>query len=169
MYYNSFGHPLFKPKTVIVDESQNFQVSPTHVKRILKNFWRLKMVTMTSDLEKKFFDTFGIERNCCNNYEKETCPAKICTSCDYNDYPEITDRILLDLICIANKFSITTSETIEELKEETIQTLIDKQEILTDEEGIFTMAHWARKEREKEKQEVYTQVRVLFGLGSEKK
>lgn len=27
MFYNSSGHPLFKPKTVIVDESQKFQVS----------------------------------------------------------------------------------------------------------------------------------------------
>lgn len=122
---------------------------------------------MTSELENRFYEAFGIERTCCNNYEKETCPEKTCTGCDYYDYPKITDRILLELICIANKFSIITSETIEELKEETLQTLIETQEILSDEEGIFTMALWARKEREKEKEEVYTQVRALFGLESE--
>ena len=46
---------------------------------------------MTSELEKQFFDTFGIE-------EREL---------EYPDnftyYPEITDRILLELICIANQ------------------------------------------------------------------
>ncbi len=101
---------------------------------------------MTSELEKKFFEAFGIE------------PQQ-----------EITDRILLELICIANKFSITTYETIDELKEETLQTLIETQEILSDEEGIFTMAHWARKEKEKEKEETYIQVRAVFGLESEEK
>lgn len=124
---------------------------------------------MTSELEKKFYETFGIERKCCNNYEKETCPEKICTGCDYNDYPKITDRILLKLICIANRVATTMSETIDELKEETLQTLIETQEILSDEEGIFTMAHWARKEKEKEKEETYTQVRAVFGPESEEK
>lgn len=124
---------------------------------------------MTRKLEKKFYETFGIERNCCNNYEKETCPAENCTGCDYYDYPEITDRILLELICIANRVATTMSETIDELKKETLQTLIETQEILSDEERIFTMAHWARKEKEKEKEETYTQVRAVFGLESEEK
>ena len=48
---------------------------------------------MTSELEKKFFDTFGIKK-------KEL---------EYPDnftyYPEITDRILLELICIYNQYS----------------------------------------------------------------
>ena len=47
---------------------------------------------MTNELEKQFFDTFGIE-------EKEL---------EYPDnftyYPEITDSILLELICIATRF-----------------------------------------------------------------
>lgn len=123
---------------------------------------------MTSELENRFFEAFGIERNCCNNYEKETCPEENCTGCDYYDYPAITDRILLELICIANRVSTTMSETIDELKEETLQTLIETQEILSDEEGIFTMAYWARKEKEKEKEETYTQVRAVFGLKEEK-
>ena len=46
---------------------------------------------MTNELEKQFFDTFGIEKR----------------ELEYPDnftyYPEITDRILLELICIANQ------------------------------------------------------------------
>ena len=52
---------------------------------------------MTSELEKKFFDTFGIKK-------KEL---------EYPDnftyYPEITDRILLELICILSKSPISIS------------------------------------------------------------
>ena len=50
---------------------------------------------MTSELEKKFFDTFGIKK-------KEL---------EYPDnftyYPEITDRILLELICILSESPIS--------------------------------------------------------------
>ena len=52
---------------------------------------------MTSELEKKFFDTFGIKK-------KEL---------EYPDnftyYPEITDRILLELICILSESPISIS------------------------------------------------------------
>ena len=62
---------------------------------------------MTTELEKQFFDTFGIEQieytqcnliDCKNIYHD-------CNNCPfYNvykiDYPQITDRILLELICI---------------------------------------------------------------------
>ena len=64
---------------------------------------------MTNKLEKQFFDTFGIE-------EKEL---------EYPDnftyYPEITDRILLELICIATASEITVEfkriKNVEHLKE----------------------------------------------------
>ena len=53
---------------------------------------------MTNKTEKQFFDTFGIE-------EREL---------DYPDnftyYPEITDRILLEMICILNE-NATLDET----------------------------------------------------------
>lgn len=67
---------------------------------------------MTNELEKQFFDTFGIEPHyCCgseyifeamleaectdNNREK-------CKTCNKvgKTYPQVTDRILLELICI---------------------------------------------------------------------
>ena len=62
---------------------------------------------MTTEIEKQFFETFGIKP------EYKTCIFKYCKNkkeydCENcNDrewhYPEITDKILLELICIANR------------------------------------------------------------------
>ena len=63
---------------------------------------------MTNELEKQFFDTFGIEPK----YEDGTCDMD--DECRYTDcntcqrinkfnYPQITDRILLELIKILSK------------------------------------------------------------------
>ena len=63
--------------------------------------------TMTDELTKTFFDTFGIK-------EKEL---------EYPDnftyYPEITDRILLELICILNNYgkNDTWAISVENLKD----------------------------------------------------
>ena len=68
---------------------------------------------MTNEAEKQFFDTFGIE-------EREL---------DYPDnftyYPEITDRILLELICIAHTSPVITfvSRDVKSLKEEVLMVL----------------------------------------------
>lgn len=68
---------------------------------------------MTNKTEKQFFDTFGIE-------EKEL---------DYPDnftyYPEITDHILLELICIAHTSPVITfvSRDVKSLKEEVLMVL----------------------------------------------
>lgn len=79
---------------------------------------------MTTDLEKQFFDTFGIEPAYfyeCSYKDKldfglnpsdDECPAKTsnirCNTCDLGKkvlvgYRVITDRILLELICIAHQ------------------------------------------------------------------
>lgn len=71
---------------------------------------------MTNKTEKQFFDTFGIE-------EREL---------DYPDnftyYPEITDRILLELICILTKFYgelvIERSLDVKDLKEQVLNIFI---------------------------------------------
>ncbi len=68
---------------------------------------------MTTDLEKQFFDTFGIEQieglewDCYSpdNCFKTTCVCpENCTKCEYFGkemvYPQITDSILLELICV---------------------------------------------------------------------
>ena len=63
--------------------------------------------TMTDELTKTFFDTFGIK-------EKEL---------EYPDnftyYPEITDRILLELICLLNNYgkNDTWAISVENLKD----------------------------------------------------
>ena len=68
---------------------------------------------MTNKTEKQFFDTFEIE-------EREL---------DYPDnftyYPEITDRILLELICIAHTSPVITfvSRDVKSLKEEVLMVL----------------------------------------------
>ena len=69
---------------------------------------------MTNELEKQFFDTFGIEpkhifRGCKlgAKYYAEICDETTCNGCDEEirktEYPTITDRILLELICIRCK------------------------------------------------------------------
>lgn len=56
---------------------------------------------MTTDLEKQFFDTFGIEPKTNQVYGIQL---------DYHieEYPQITDRILLELICIWNLYCTYT-------------------------------------------------------------
>ena len=69
---------------------------------------------MTNELEKQFFLTFGIEpeeeKYClweCRIPELEHIPcSKECKHQRHDIYyPEITDRILLELICIHNQYS----------------------------------------------------------------
>ena len=62
---------------------------------------------MTNKLEKKFFDTFGIEEREYTQCRSLGCrkPYTDCVNCQYHevykiDYPQITDRILLELICL---------------------------------------------------------------------
>lgn len=81
------------------------------------------------EIEKQFFDTFGIEP------EYKICPFHHCIykkeyDCDNCDdrewhYPQITDRILLELICIAYTSPVITftSRNIEALKEEVLLVL----------------------------------------------
>ena len=52
---------------------------------------------MTNELEKQFFDTFGIEPIELPSREYDS-DGEICSY--YIEYPQITDRILLELICI---------------------------------------------------------------------
>ena len=60
---------------------------------------------MITDLEKQFFDTFGIPQLCCKEYITNCLKYGECEECKNYDstfgtYPQITDRILLELICI---------------------------------------------------------------------
>lgn len=53
---------------------------------------------MTNELEKQFFQCFGIEPNC-----KFIKYCDDCTKCGCFHYPRITPEILLKLICILTK------------------------------------------------------------------
>ena len=66
---------------------------------------------MITDIEKQFFETFGIKPRsyllCTSCWD--CIDAQPCEQCHYgklieDEYPKITDRILLELICILTKF-----------------------------------------------------------------
>ena len=95
---------------------------------------------MTNDLEKQFFDTFGIEPHyyCADEYVFEAmleyeCTEgnrKKCKTCKKvgKSYPQITDRILLELICILNDcgasyLSYRFKRNIDDLKQEILSDL----------------------------------------------
>ena len=101
---------------------------------------------MTNELEKQFFDTFGIEPNyyCADEYVFEAMLEYECTEGNREkcktckkvgkSYPQITDRILLELICILHTTNIVQlcTTNIEDLKEEILITVcfwVDKLDI----------------------------------------
>ena len=78
---------------------------------------------MTNEIEKTFFDTFGIEPKTNQVYGIQL---------DYHieDYPQINDRILLELICIATASEITVEfkgiKNVEHLKEVVLNYCIER-------------------------------------------
>ena len=96
---------------------------------------------MNNELEKTFFNTFGIEPNNvfkgCTlgaKYYSEICKEETCKSCDCEIrdtvYPQITDSILLELIFILTTLLdttvyedvfITVAKNREELKKDIFQ------------------------------------------------
>lgn len=85
---------------------------------------------MANELEKNFFDTFGIPRLCTSQVCKHWGNCEDCSR--YPDfaleYPQITDHILLELICIINQMDLYfydelyyfTAFNYKDLKEEVI-------------------------------------------------
>ena len=97
---------------------------------------------MINKLEKQFFQRFGIEpKKGCTAYDKFTeeeadviCNDK-CAECTYFDdvYPQITDRILLNLICIANEYQdYPTSTNIKNIQARTLRMLLKVKKYLKD-------------------------------------
>lgn len=70
---------------------------------------------MTTELEKQFFDTFGIEPMEIPSREYNS-DGEICSY--YVEYPQITDIILLELLAVCN------SKTYEEYKEQALNIII---------------------------------------------
>ena len=100
---------------------------------------------MTNELEKQFFDAFSIEpksvkrtlKLAMSGYDESDLPEDLRQFISsqaqvYHVYPEITDHILLELICICNStyingytnYFMATGKTKEELKEEILKKCI---------------------------------------------
>ena len=84
---------------------------------------------MTNELEKQFFDTFGIE-------PKKIIEPRYSLNTEYYEekvekYPQITDRILLELICIHIKYLTfgILSHNVEKLKNEILTDLRIKKDV----------------------------------------
>ena len=79
---------------------------------------------MTTEIEKQFFDTFGIKPK-----EQEVFVLKRMV---VKEYPEITDHILLELICILTRWHLDehepyeiTSINMEQLKSQILNNSLD--------------------------------------------
>ena len=82
---------------------------------------------MTNELEKQFFNTLNIEPIGCN--DNKNCTGTLdCTQCPNAIYPQITDRILLELICILNPYCYSSGENIQHLKESVLKWCIKYKE-----------------------------------------
>lgn len=82
---------------------------------------------MTNKLEKQFFDTFGIEKRLdCKRCGARNFALGQCAEVDCEKtYPPITDRILLELICIANQHGdYPMSTNIKNIQTRTLRILI---------------------------------------------
>lgn len=80
---------------------------------------------MTTEIEKQFFDTFGIEPK-----EQEVFVLKRMV---VKEYPEVTDHILLELICILTRWHLDEREPYEIMSINMEQL---KSQILSDSLGI---------------------------------
>ena len=101
---------------------------------------------MTNELEKTFFDTFGIE-------PKTIIEPRYSLNTEYYEekiekYPRITDSILLELICLNNIYLWEThASTVNELRNVLLNKYIEYVNLMAD---------------ENEKQEYINQVQSLF-------
>ena len=111
---------------------------------------------MTNKLEKQFFDTFGIEPIKKQESELVAIGENIRglkrAEKPFYEYPQITDRILLELICLKNTYLWETHmSTVNELKNILLNKYIEHVNLMAD---------------ENEKQEYINQVRALFEEGN---
>ena len=85
---------------------------------------------MINELEKQFFDTFGI-KPLMKNIPCSECEFRLeecgCFYCNRETYPQITDRILLELIVILGSIFICV-EDVETLKDHILNQCIMNQE-----------------------------------------
>lgn len=97
-----------------------------------------------SNIEEKFFETFEIEpkykfKGCENGITFYTygCDIPSCKGCPKEikekNYPQITDSILLELVCVAMEYrDYPTTVNIRNIKERTLRLLIGTKKYLKD-------------------------------------
>lgn len=89
---------------------------------------------MTNELEKTFFDTFGVEpKYKCT--KDGSCYFQECSKCGWytRTSPQITDRILLELICIANQYEdYPISTNVKNIQAQTLRILLRAKKYLKD-------------------------------------
>ena len=114
---------------------------------------------MTTDIERQFFDTFGIEptRELIFRTMNCACGCHDCKNCDkyknnfQKKYPQLTDSILLKLICIWNNACLYLEDSIAPIDYQKITEIV--LEYFIDIENYrFAI----------DKQEIKQQVRTLF-------
>lgn len=124
---------------------------------------------MTNEIEKKFFEAFGIEPydkyfKCSKQLEYECECEKPCECCELSEevfcYPTISDRILLKLICllVAKYWKTKEHYYLTALDEEYL-----RKEILND--ACYVIDGMLSREKEVD---FINQVRALFGESEEK-
>ena len=91
---------------------------------------------MTDELTKTFFNTFNIEPIGCND-NKNCTGALDCTQCPNAKYPQISDSILLELICFNNRHYVTLEDlicpkNIETIKESVLKKYIERNKEFVD-------------------------------------
>lgn len=86
---------------------------------------------MSNELEKQFFDAFGIPQLCCKKYITNCTKYGECEECvnydkNFSTYPQITDSILLELLVIMTRYTdiIEGFDNVQELKEFVLKDLI---------------------------------------------
>lgn len=102
---------------------------------------------MTTELEQEFFNVFGIELKIYETDGRDIDDnGDVCSWYIEEVYPEITDRKLLEMICIAMKYKNTYQfvNGIEDLKEQTLKILISIKDMLS----IYTEIQQLFKEEE---------------------
>jgi hypothetical protein len=80
---------------------------------------------MTNELEKQFFDTFGIEPKTNREYGYKMAIYNEAGTEEIKFYPQISDSILLKLICMANQHEDYPATTnMKNIKERTLRILL---------------------------------------------
>ena len=94
-----------------------------------------------NNIEEEFYKTFLIEQKC-KNFRKNDQGCEECVAdyivgckCDAKYYPPITDRILLELICILGTIHlniITQGTTIKQLKDYILNECIENRKCISE-------------------------------------